>query len=214
MKRRYREFRDIGRATFPRHQRGVDILGVLSIVVLVGVSATGAWQFFAHELNPEWFGYMPGGTFSVNSKGPTGMALAHRFFGDAAAILALMGGAWFCFQIVYRVPAVVVVIFCCTLFAVLTEALVRFNLIKLQGLTFEEVGPGYPQVFGSDVDYVVTDAGQTNVGVFRLLILSHIATVPILVGFGWVSIVRGIDRRTKEMAAAPKRTWMTGSENS
>lgn len=35
-------------------------LGQLSMVVLVGLTLTGAWQFFAHEPNPAWYNYAGG----------------------------------------------------------------------------------------------------------------------------------------------------------
>lgn len=206
---RFQEFRNIGRATFPKYQRTLDVLGIVSIFLLVGVTITGIWQFFAHESNPQWFAYQPGNTLIVEPPLPTGVALAHRFFADGAGIVALFGGAWFSYRIAFRVPAAIVVAFVCILFGVLTEALVRYNIIKIAGLTFEEVGPGYSQLFTGDVEYVVTDARQQSRGAFLLVVVSHIATIPILVGFGWRSIVQAIDRRAAEIRNAPKRTWFT-----
>lgn len=206
---RFQEFRYIGRAMFPKYQRTLDILGALSIFLLVGVTITGVWQFFAHESNPQWFAYQPGNTLVVDPPLPSGMALAHRFFADGAGIVALFGGAWFSYRIAFRVPAALAVAFVCIVFGLLTEALVRYNIIKIAGLTFEDVGPGYSQLFTGDVEYVVTDAREQSRGAFLLVVISHVATIPILVGFGWRSITRGIDQRLIQLRNAPKRTWFT-----
>lgn len=205
----YAEFRNIGRATFPKYQRTLDVIGALSIILLVGVTVTGIWQFFAHESNPQWFAYAPDRTLVVEPPLPTGMALAHRFFADGAGIVALFGGAWFSYRIAHRVPVALMVAFVCILFGVFTEALVRFNVIKITGVAFEDVGPGYSQLFTRDVEYVVTDARQQSRGAFLLLFVAHLATIPILVGFGWWSIVRAVERRAAEIRNAPKRTWFT-----
>lgn len=207
MKRRFQQYRDIGKATFPLHQRGLDIFGLLSITMLVGVSVTGVWQFLAHEPNPDWFDYVPDTNFSVSRQPSEGVAQAHGLFGLGSGIVALLGTGWFAYRIAHRVPIASVVAFICIVFATLTEALVRFNVIKIQGLALDQVGPGYAQVFTNELEYAVTDVGQAGAGPFRLLVLSHLATIPILVGFAWWSIVRTLDRRTHEIANAPERTW-------
>ncbi len=207
MRRRLEQYRAIGDATFRDHQRGLDILGFSAIVMLVGVSLTGVWQFFAHESNPDWFDYAPDTGFSAPQRPPTGVAQVHGLFALGSGIVALAGTGWFAYRIAHRVPLGCIVAFVCIAFANITEALVRFNVIEIDGLTFEQVGPGYMQVFTDEVHYVVTDAGHTGVGLFRLLLLAHVATVPILVGFGWWSIVRALDRREREIADAPERTW-------
>lgn len=207
MRRRFQQYRDIGNATFPRHQRGLDVLGALSITMLAGVSLTGLWQFFAHQSNSDWFDYVPDTGFSVNQQPATGMAQVHGLFGLGCGVVALLGSAWFAYRIAHRVPLAVLIAFGCIVFAMLTESLVRYNIIRIEGLTFDQVGMGYPQVFTGDVDYVVTDVGQTGPWPFRLLVVAHLATIPILVGFAWWSIVRTLDRRTFEIANAPERTW-------
>lgn len=207
MKRRFQQYRDIGEATFPRHQRGLDIFGVLSIIMLAGVSLSGAWQFFAHESNSDWFDYVPDSGFSVNQQPATGIAQVHGLFGLGSGIVALVGSAWFAYRIAHRVPLANLVALLCVVFAMLTESLVRFNVIKISGLGLDQVSTGYPQVFTGDVEYVVTDVGQTGPWAFRMLVASHLATIPILVGFAWWSIVRALDRQTHAIANAPERTW-------
>ena len=207
MKRRFQQYRDIGSATFPLHQRGLDVFGLLSITMLVGVSLSGLWQFFAHESDPDWFDYVPDSGFSVNQAPATGMAQVHGLFGLGSGIVALLGSAWFAYRIAHRVPLASLVAFGCILFASLTETLVRFNVLQIPGLALDQVGPGYVQVFTSDLEYVVTDVGQTGAWPFRSIVLSHIATIPVLVGFAWWSIVRTLDRRTYEINNAPERSW-------
>ncbi len=207
MRRRFQQYRDIGTATFPLHQRGLDVFGILSITMLVGLTITGIWQFFAHESNPDWFAYVPDTGFAVSQQPPTGVAQVHGLFGLGAGIVALVGSGWFAYRIAYRIPLASLVAFVCIVFAMLTEALVRYNIIKVQGLAFEQVESGYAQLFTNDIAYVVTDVGQAEPSSFRLLVLAHIATVPILVGLAWWSILRALDRRTAEIANTPERTW-------
>jgi len=207
VKRRFQQYRDIGEKTFPLHQRGVDVLGVLAIIMIVGLSVTGTWQLFAHESNPDWYSYIPDSGFTVTQQPPTGVAQAHGLFGLGAGIVTLLGSAWFAYRVAHRVPLAGLVALVCIVFAAMTEALVRFNIIKFDGRTLEEAGSGYPQLLGGDVEYVVTDAGQTGVVQFLIITAAHIATIPILVGFAWWSITRGLDRRTREIENAPERTW-------
>lgn len=207
MRRRFQQYRDIGNATFPLHQRGLDIFGALSITMLMGVSLSGLWQFFFHESNSDWFEYVPDSGFSANQQPATGMAQVHGLFSLGTGVVALLGSAWFAYRIAHRIPLAMLVALGCVVFGALTESLVRFNVIKISGLTFDQVGVGYTQVFTGDVDYVVTDAGQSSAWRFRLLVLSHVATVPVLVGFAWWSILRTLDRRTAEIQDAPQRSW-------
>lgn len=207
VRRRFQQYRDIGDATFPLHQRGLDIFGIASVTMLFGVTLTGIWQFFAHEPNPEWFEYTPNSGFSVDPEPSTGIAQLHDLFALGCGVVALVGAAWFAYRIAHRLPLAAIVAFTCIVFALLTESLVRFNVIQIEGLRFDQVGPGYAQVFTENVEYVVTDVGQSGPWPFRLLVLAHIATIPILVGFSWWSIRRTLDRRTFEIANAPQRTW-------
>lgn len=207
MRRRLQQYRDIGQAIFPLHQRGLDIFGILSIAMLTGVTVSGTWQFFNHESNPDWYDYVPDTAFSVNQQPATGMAQVHGLFGLGSGIVALVGSAWFAYRIAHRVPLAILVAFGCIVFAALTEALVRFNVIKLEGKTLDQASSGYTQLFTGDVEYVVTDVGQSGVVPFAITLVAHIATIPILVGFSWWSIVRALDRQTMEIANAPKRTW-------
>lgn len=214
MKDRFQQYREIGEATFPRHQRGLDLFGALSIAMLAGLTATGIWQFFNHRSNPDWYAYVPDANFTVSQRPPAGIAQAHGLFGLGAGIVALLGTAWFAYRIAHRVPLAALVAFACIVFATMTEALVRFNVIKLEGRTLEEASTGYAQLFTGDVEFVVTDAGQSGVIPFLLILIAHIATIPILVGFAWRSIVRTLDRRTVEIANAPERTWFKSVGNS
>ena len=207
MRHRFQQFRDIGEATFPKHQRGLDIFAALAITMLVGLTLTGIWQFFFHESNPDWYGYVPDSGFSVTQQPPTGVAQAHGLFGLGAGIVALIGTAWFAYRIAHRVPMASLIAFGLIVFATFTEAIVRFNLIKIEGQSFEQAGPGYLQLLTNDIEYVVTDAGQTSAAPFVLVVGAHIATVPLLVGVVWWATIRSLDRRTVEMANEPERSW-------
>lgn len=211
MGERLERFRYIGRATFPRHQRGLDVLGIVSLVVLVGVTLTGIWQFFAHSPDPDWLErYATKGTGGNIGTGPTTVAAEiHDAFATAAGLVALVGSAWFAYRIAHRVPAFAIVAIGCTFFGALAGGLVTYGVVKVTGRPLEESGSGYLQVFTRDVEFAVTESGEVGPTAFRLLVLSHIATVPILIGFGWWSIRRAIDRRYEELQNQPKRTWFT-----
>lgn len=196
------------RSVVPRHKKGAEILGVVSIVVLVGVTVTGLWQFFAHEANPDWYAYVPDSGFTADAVPSTGMARIHGFFADASFVVAMIGGGWFAYNIAFTVPRTVIVAFITTFVGVLTGGIVRFNVVKLSGRTHEEAGAGYLQLFTNSVDYVVN--GRTEFGAtgFRLLTLLHVATVPILVVFAWIAISRALAQQREARWGAPTRSWM------
>ncbi len=177
--------------------------------MIVGVSVSGVWQFFAHKPDPNWFDYVPGSSFNAQQAPATAMAQIHDLFATGSGIVALVGSAWFAYRIAHGVPIATIVAVIGTLSAALTGALLRFNLVKLEGRSFEEVGAGYAQLFSNDVEYVVTDTVEFGPAAFTLLTVAHVATIPILVGFGWWSIQRALDRRTTLIQNAPKRTWFT-----
>jgi hypothetical protein len=205
-------YREIGRATFPAHRRGVDILGILSIVMLVGVTFSGIWQFFAHTPDPDWFAYVPDTGFTVAEKPPSGMRMVHDLFATGSGVLALAGSGWFAYRIAHGFPMLAVVAIVVSFFGALVGPTIQFTLLKLEGQSFDEVGPGYLQMFTGNLEYAVTDIHQIGPGTFQLLVLSHILTIPILVGFAWWSIRRAIDRRTAEIANAPNRSWILDME--
>lgn len=219
MVRRLQQLRAIGRATFPEHLRGVEALGLLSITLLVGLAATGIWQFLFYEPDPDWYDYAPGAQMAEPQSQPAvGIAEVHGLLSDVAGVVTLVGASWFAYRIVQRVTALMVVAFCCVTFAALTGAALRFNILRQTGVPIEELSGGYAQLFTTDVEYLVTDrnhwgaGGSGKLDTFRIALIAHILSIPVLVGFAWRSIRRGLDRWTMEIENAPKRTWITGSE--
>ena len=85
-------------------RRGVRNLTVLSAVCLAGVTLTGIWQFFAHESDPSWYSYVRGSDAQLLTRPSTRMAEIHGMFGDATALVALLGGAWFAYRVLFDVP--------------------------------------------------------------------------------------------------------------
>jgi hypothetical protein len=59
-----------------KQQRIVRLLGLLSMIVLAGVTITGVWQFFAHESNAAWFDDVPGSGARQQARDSTGAGLA------------------------------------------------------------------------------------------------------------------------------------------
>ncbi|MCP3856794.1 MAG: hypothetical protein GY698_18985 [Actinomycetia bacterium] len=165
-------------------------LGWLSIMVLVGLTVTGVWQFFAHAPVPSWYAYSPGSGFFPQPPPSTGVAALHGFFGGASVVLALFGGGWFAYKAVHRVPHLAVLVLVVGLVSTFTGSLIRFNLIKLAGQSFDAAGPGYAQIFTGDIDYVVTDRREIGAMGIRLWTLAHLVSVPVMLVAAWFSITR------------------------
>ena len=76
-------------------------------------------------------------------------------------------------------------------FGLITGSIVRFNAVKLRGRELDEAGQGYAQiVFGSDVEFIVTDRWELGPMAARLWTLGHIATLPILLAIVWLGLPR------------------------
>ena len=196
------------RSVVPRHKKGAEILGVISVVMLVGVSVTGLWQFFAHEPNPDWYGYIPDTGFTAEAVPSTGMARIHGFFADGSFIVALIGGSWFAYNIAFTIPRTAIVALVTTFVGVLTGGIVRFNVVKLSGVPHEEASAGYLQLFTNSLEYVVNGRTEFGANSFRLLTVIHVATVPILVVFAWIAISRAIAQQREARWGAPTRSWL------
>lgn len=210
MTERFEKYRHIARTTFPRHQRGVDLLGIVSLAVLAGVSITGVWQFFAHAPDPSFVDYQSGVDNRLDQAGQTVVSELHDLFATAAGVVALVGTGWFAYRIAHRVPALGLAALTVALFGSLVGSIVRFNIVKIEDRPLTATGPGYLQVFRPDLEYAVTTSGEVGPMVFQLIVFSHVASVPVLVAFGYLSITRAIDRRHDELLNEPKRTWFTG----
>jgi len=172
-------------------QLGLRILGWLAVACLVGVTFTGVWQFFTHEPNPSWFRYDPANSLSPQSPDSEGMAAAHAFFGAASAVVALLGGAWYAYRVVFDIPRVVVLSLVVTVAGLITGSVIRFNAVKLRGRPIEEAGNGYGQLFANDVEFVITDRADLGATAIRLLTAFHMLTVPLLLWIVWRAIIRG-----------------------
>lgn len=172
----------------PEERRGVRILAWVSVVSLVGVTATGVWQFFAHEPNPGWFGYQPGRGMVVGSTPSEGIAELHGIFAMLVAAVALIGGAWFGYKIIHDIPFAALGALAVAFFGLISGSIVRFNVVKLTGLEYEEVGPGYLQLFGSDLEFVATDGYELGPMATRIWTVAHVLTVPVILGMIWFGL--------------------------
>ena len=227
MKNRWRQLREIGQATFPEHLRGVQLLGFLSVFLLIGLTGTGLWEFFFRESDPAWYEYVPGSEALIRqAPSRPGISELHGLLSDTAGVVTLVGVAWFAYRVIHRIPAAAIVAFCCVTFAAFGGGALSFNLIRQTGVPAEEASAGYAQLFTSDVDFLVTDRGQwggtgmgTSDGVgslttFRIMLVSHILTIPVLVGFAGWSIRRGMDRRLSEILEPSTPSWLSGLHTS
>lgn len=170
----------------PKQRRGVRVLAWASLVSLVGVTLTGLWQFATHETDPQWFGYVSGAEIASSSS--TGVAELHAFFADAVAVIALFGGAWFAYRVLYDIPRPAVIAVALAVLGQVSGSVMRFNLVKLRGREFEDAGRGYAQIFGGNLEFVVTDRFELGPTAIRLWTIGHIATVPILLVVIWLGL--------------------------
>jgi hypothetical protein len=176
-----------------RQRFGVRILAWASVISLFGVSVTGVWQFFAHESNPAWYSYEAGRTSSGARAAPTAMAEWHAIFGAAVGAVALFGGAFLAYKVIFDVPWQAVVAFAVVLFGLVSGSVMRFNLVKLDGRDYDEAARGYGQLFGGDLEFIVTSRYELGAMAARIWTASHVLTVPIILALIWVGLPRSAD---------------------
>jgi len=189
------------RTITPGEQRFVRWIGAASTVVVVGLTATGGYQFLTHEPDPDWFRYESGTGLNVPSKPSTGAAELHGLFGDVAFVIALFGGAWFAYRIIYRVPKFAAFACLVTLAANITGSVVRFNAVKTEGRSLEQADNGYLQIFTDDIEFVVNARQELESTTIRLLTLGHVASVPVLLIAGWFTLTRAREGRQRDLGA-------------
>jgi hypothetical protein len=183
----------VARATFHstlthEQQRGVKILGWVVVVVLGGLTITGIWQFFANEPDPAWFGHVVGSSARREASPSSGIGEAHGMFSTASGVIALLGGGWFAYKVIFDVPWIAVLAVGIVIFGSLTGSTMRFNAVKLEGQPYADAGPGYVQVYGTDIVHVVTDKWDLGPMAIRLLTMSHVLALPALLAIAWVSL--------------------------
>ena len=180
----------------PEQQRGIRVLTWASIICLIGVTLTGVWQFFAHESSSSWFGYQPGSEMRVGSSPSGRVAEWHSIFGAAAAVIALVGGGWVAYKVVFDIPRAALISFAVTVFGLISGSVIRYNIVKREGLTYEEADRGYLQIFRGDLEFVVTDRFELGPLAIRLWTASHVLTVPIIVAVIWLGLSPSDDSDT------------------
>ncbi len=185
-----------GRTVTPAERRFASWIGWASVVVIVGLTVTGVWQFLSHEPDPDWFRYSSDREQNLPSKPSTGGAELHGLFADAAFVIALFGGAWFAYKVLYRVPRFAVVAALVTLSGNITGSIVRFNAVKVHGKTLEQAANGYAQIFLDDLEFVVNGRLELGSLAIRLFMIGHVITVAVLVIAGWFTLTGA--RRARE----------------
>ena len=180
----------------PAQRRGVRILAWVSLISLAGVSLTGIWQFFFHEDDSGWYGYQRGSGARLGSAPSDGVAEWHGIFGAAVAVTALLGSAWFAYRILYDVPWHGVVAILIAVVGLVRGSVMRLNIVKLEGREYDEAGDGYLQIFGSDLEFVVTSRFELGATAIRLWTIAHVLTVPILLAAIWLGLPRADDTET------------------
>ena len=177
----------------PSQQRGVRLLAWASVVSVVGVSVIGLWQFFAHRSNPGWYDDEVGSGASAPSAPSEGMAELYGVFAFAVAAVALVGGAWFADKVPYDIPWPAAIALAVAVGGLMTGSVIRFNLVELRDRELREAGRGHVQVFGTDLEFVVTDRFELGPLAIRLWTVGHVPTLPIMVAVIWSGLSRAGD---------------------
>jgi len=166
------------------------------------VTVTGIGVFFTHESDPNWFGYLQGRGVQPFSAPSEGWAEAHGLFADLLGITALIGGAWFVARVSFAVFWFVAVTLVVVLSALISGSVIRFNVVKLEGKTFEEAERGYLQVFSRDFEYLVTARFELGPVASAIWVLAHVMAVMVIVVGGWIAL-RRVARSLPPAAVGP-----------
>ena len=188
----------------PGEKRVARRFGWASAFVMAGLTITGVWQFFSHEPDPNWFRYTTETSLSLPRKPSTGGAELHALFGDAAFVIALFGGAWFAYKIVFRVPKLAVLAILVTFLANITGSMIRFNAVKISEHSFEHADDGYLQLFNRDLEFVVNGRQELGSATVQILTFGHIVTVPLLLFAAWFTLMRARHAREREQSTTDR----------
>ena len=191
----------------PTQQRGVRSLAHLSLVLTLGLFATGIGTFLTHRPDPNWYNYVEGQGVQPFGVPSEGWAAWHGLFADAAFMLVLFGSAWFVYKVSFYVVRFAAAALVVVLFGHVTGSIIRFNVVKLQGKEFEDAGSGYWQLLSGELEYIVTARFEMTAAVTQLWVIAHVLTLPVLVLGALVSL-RQVGRFD------PLRSAVSGSDRS
>ena len=172
----------------PTQHRGVRLLANLSLLLMLGLFATGVGTFLTHQPDPNWYNYVEGQGVQPFGVPSEGWAAWHGLFADAAFMLVLFGSAWFVYKISFYVVRFAVAALVIVLFGHVTGSIIRFNVVKLQGKEFQEAGEGYWQLLSGDLEYIVTARFEMTAVATQLWVIAHVLTLPVLVLGALVSL--------------------------
>lgn len=160
-------------------RRLVRIVLVIGAVLLAMLAVTGVWQFFLHEPDPEWIdiGRDEAGIPPELEEG--GSAGFHGLWSTLTGVLIVVGGGIFALRVAHRVPRALWMSFLVVLGGAITGQLIRFVAIEPnEGPRSDEAG--YVQVFSNGNEYILTDDRAYSPTTFALLVLLHVAMLPLL----------------------------------
>ena len=173
-------------------------------LLFAGLAITGVWQFFYHRPEPSWNDYVVGLPKPVPPMS-TGMADLHGTLGDLAGIFTLLVGAWVSYRLLARVSRTAVAALGVVVAGLFTGGTIRFNALQRNGAIDAET-PGYGQIFGDDLELMITDTRDLSAGSARLWIAVHLVALPMLLVIVWQA--RRLSQRREEIAPAPDKSWL------
>lgn len=174
-------------------QRGVRLLANVALVITVGLFVTGIGTFFTHAPDPNWFNHVRGQGVRPFGAPSDGWAEWHGLFADAAFALVLFGSAWFVYRVSFYVIRFSVLALALIVFGHISGSIIRYNVVKLEGRTLEEADRGYLQLFGGDLEYMVTARFEFGAVASQVWVLAHILAMPVVVG-GALLALRSVGR--------------------
>lgn len=183
-------------ALHPRHQRSLRILWTTSLVLAAALAATGVWQFFRR---------MPAGPFDGVPLTPASL---HGIVGMIAALMAIFASAWIMARVTHSIPRLAIVTLVLIGLATWSGSLVLVGDVRIEGRAIDdEVERGYLQIFTEDIESVETASGDLNAWESRLVILAHIATLPLLAFLVWRILGRTLESAAYRLDNDTERTW-------
>ena len=190
-------------------RRGTWVLLWATAITLVGLTVSGTILFFVHQPDPDWLDYVPYSDIRPQTSPSTGMEAMHGHFADAAAVIALIGGGWFVYRVVYGVPPITAIALVVVIVSHVTGALTRFNVVRLDGqLPGDETQSGYLQIFGADMGVMVTDRWDLGPWAARIVTVSHVVALPLLAWAGWRAVARAAAADVAEARRSPYVGWI------
>lgn len=185
-------------------RRIVKVVGISAVLILIGLTITGVAVFIEHQADAGWTRAAERGLGLPTEPASTTLEDLHATFGTLGGIVALIGGGLIAIRVLHRVAGVFSTGLVMVVFGAVTGSIIRFNVVERSN-GFDASAQGYGQFFGGDVVRVFTDRSEFGSATIAAITSAHVATVPIVIIAGLVTLRRADrDRLIAEDLAAER----------